>query len=59
MNDIKNTMINEAKNNFTKIYPCGNNKDLDDCFTTYENQIFFWFNTDDDSTHVISKSLSI
>jgi hypothetical protein len=59
MNEIKILMINEATDNYTSIYPCGNKKDLEECFTTHDNQIFFWFNTDDKSTHVISKSLNI
>jgi len=59
MNEIKLKMISEAAKNYHSIYPCGNNRDLEECFTMYEDQILFWFNTEDNSTHVISKSINM
>jgi len=58
MNELKIKMISEATKNFNTIYPCGNKMTFDDCFTTNEDQLLFWFNTEDQSTHVMTKSLN-
>ncbi len=57
MNEIKKTMISEAAQKHTSIYPCGNYLNLEDCFTTYEDQLMLWYNTEDKSTHVIIKAI--
>jgi hypothetical protein len=54
MNEIKYKLILEARDRFKKIYPCGNNKDLIDCFTRMGNLLVFWFNTEDKSTHLMT-----
>ena len=40
-----------------KIFPCGNSTSLNDCFTTAENRLYFWFNTEDKSTHIMFHTL--
>lgn len=54
MNDIKLTMIEKARQNYSRIFPCGLKADLAECFTVEANRIFFWFNTEDETTHVLS-----
>ncbi len=57
MNEIKYRMITEAIENYNSIFPSGNNASLEDCFSINGDQLFFWFNTEDQSTHLIVKSL--
>lgn len=57
MNEIKKTMISEAAQKHNLIYPCGKFSNLEDCFTTYEDQLMLWYNTEDKSTHVIIKTI--
>jgi hypothetical protein len=42
----------------SKIFPCGENGQLEDCFTIAENILFFWFNTEDNNTHVLGVTLT-
>lgn len=58
MNELKTNMIAEATNDYAVIFPCGNKVSFEECFTRNEDQLIFWFNTEDNSTHVITKSLS-
>jgi hypothetical protein len=53
MNAIKKTMIKKAKSRFKKVLPCGQRRNLDECFTVEKDKVLFWFNTEDESTHVI------
>jgi hypothetical protein len=53
MNTIKRTMIKKAKNRFKKILPCGRKRKFAECFTVEKDKVFFWFNTEDQSTHVL------
>jgi hypothetical protein len=54
MNELKNRLISKAQEIFIKIYPCGGKRDLTDCFTVIGNKLVFWFNTEDQSTHLLS-----
>ncbi len=54
MNDLERQMIRKAAKKHNKIYPCAQKQQLSDCFTRHENQVFFWYNTEDQSTHVIT-----
>jgi hypothetical protein len=58
MNELKKKMIRKAKQQYDQIYPCSAKKTLRDCFTVEEDQILFWFNTTDESTHVLSQDLA-
>ena len=58
MSNLKRSCIIQAKSEFGKIYPCGGNCTLDDCFTIYNKKLIFWFNTADKSTHCIELNLS-
>jgi hypothetical protein len=58
MNEQKQKMIRTAKQQYAAIYPCASKKNLGECFTFEENQIVFWFNTADSTTHVLTQKLS-
>ncbi len=50
-------MIKRAKDTFKHIAPCPTRENFDNCFTVEENNIYFWFNTEDQSTHVLSEKI--
>jgi len=54
LNDCEQRMIDEALKRHRKIYPCSDKTDLRQCFTRDEKHYLFWFNTEDNSTHVIT-----
>jgi hypothetical protein len=54
MNELKNIMISKAVAQYTDIYPVVTKHDLGECFTTEGNILVFWFNTADESTHVLT-----
>jgi len=58
MNELKHKMIRQAVERYSAIFPLMSRKDLRDCFTTEGNMLLFWFNTADESTHVLKVSLS-
>lgn len=47
-------MISKAVELYTNIYPVITKRDLGECFTTEGNVLVFWFNTADESTHVLT-----
>ena len=55
MNKTKLRLIKQAKQTYKQIYPCGARSNLSDCFTAIDDgrKIVFWFNTEDDNTHVL------
>lgn len=55
MNELKTKMIRKAEKLHKKIYPCAQKTQLEDCFTKGKDCIFLWYNTEDNSTHVISE----
>ncbi|MBN1129523.1 MAG: hypothetical protein JXA71_11080 [Chitinispirillaceae bacterium] len=58
MNEMKQTLINQAKREFKQIYPCSTKKKLRECFTVEGNQMIFWFNTEDETTHILMRELA-
>lgn len=54
MNELEQRMVLKAKKKHEKIFPCAHKQHFSDCFTRHENQVFFWYNTEDQSTHVIT-----
>ena len=57
MSDLKMSLIEKAFGQFVLIYPCRNAINIDDCFTVAGNRLYFWFNTEDNSTHILSVDL--
>lgn len=51
----KNALIEKARMKYKRIFPCGDKKSLSECFTKEEDELIFWFNTEDDSTRVVTK----
>ena len=54
MNTVKLTLIFLARKNYNNILPIPRLKDFKNCFTEDFGQVIFWFNTPDESTHLIS-----
>lgn len=54
-NRLKNKIIRKAIRKYGRIYPCGYNTKLDECFTWRGNAICFWFNIKDDTTHMLEE----
>lgn len=54
MGQIEQKLIKQATRKHKKIFPCAHKENLDECFTKDNGRIMFWFNTEDQSTHVIS-----
>ena len=57
MTNQKTRMIKKAEKRHKKIYPCAEKMHLEDCFTKNKDFVFFWYNTEDHSTHVITEAL--
>ena len=46
-------LIKKAVNKYKKIFPCGGKTSFSECFTKEsDNNLYFWFDTEDCSTHV-------
>ena len=54
MNTLKKNMIKTALERYKHIVPCATLPSLDESFTVEDEKVFFWFNTDDHSTHVVT-----
>ncbi|MFP4013536.1 MAG: hypothetical protein ACLFVQ_05585 [Chitinispirillaceae bacterium] len=57
MNELKNRIITQARERYEQIFPCSSKEDLAECFTTENETLMFWFNTEDKSTHLITACL--
>ena len=58
MSEEKIRLIQKAIDSHKKIFPCGSARLLDDCFTVTNDKLLFWFNTEDDSTHLLEEVLA-
>jgi hypothetical protein len=54
MNEIQRKMVTKAMEMYKEIRPCSTKRSWGECFTTEGNTIVFWFNTSDESTHVLT-----
>jgi len=57
MNDLKNDLKKEAEKKHGKIYPSGDKRNLDDCFTENDDTLMFWFNLENQSTKVLTRKI--
>lgn len=57
MSELKNIMISQAVEMYREIYPCTTKQKLGECFTTEGTMLMFWFNTTDESTHVLASQI--
>jgi hypothetical protein len=46
-------LIDRAINMYKIVLPCCDKFSLDECFTVWEDILIFWFNTNDNNTHVL------
>ena len=53
MSDLEQKLIQQATSMHKKIFPCAHKVNLTECFTKHEKRILFWYNTEDESTHVL------
>ncbi|MGM0443728.1 MAG: hypothetical protein ACQEQV_06025 [Fibrobacterota bacterium] len=58
MNETMTELIDMARKKYNSIKPCGGYNNLDECFTQEEGKLFFWFNTQDKSTHALCKEIT-
>lgn len=61
MIEIKERLIQRAKNKYNDICPVSGRKDLFDCFTVHDDVLFFWFNVKDENftTRMLSHELKL
>jgi hypothetical protein len=57
MNELKRVMFEQARKRYDSILPCAKADSWNDCFTVEGNKLLFWFNTEDQSTHLMSFDL--
>jgi hypothetical protein len=55
MKALKKNMIKKAMEQYKHIVPCSTTSSFKECFTIEGNRMYFWFNTRDRSTHVVSE----
>ena len=52
-------LIKKARSMYKKIYPVGGRETFNGCFTKYGEKLFLWFDTEDQSTHVVTDELLV
>ena len=57
MSKEKKKLVEKARSLYKRIFPCGKKVSFADCFTQDENMLFFWFDTEDHSTHMLVTEL--
>lgn len=57
MNQVKQELIESAINQYRRIFPCGNKVRIEEGFTVEGKELLFWFNTEDNSTHLLSREI--
>jgi hypothetical protein len=57
MNEIMEKMIQDAKTQYGPICLLPHRATFSECFTWSNNKLFFWFNTEDHSTHLIAEKV--
>ena len=58
MTDIEEKLITQARKMHKEIYPCPQRGSFERCFTKDSQRIYFWFNTEDQSTHVVTADVN-
>jgi hypothetical protein len=52
----KHKLIEKALNQYKMIKPCSCKSSLEECFTQTNDIQYLWFNTEDNSTRVVSEN---
>ena len=58
MSKLMQEMLDEANGRYNKIYPVGGRKQWSECFTEDMGFIILWFDTEDRSTHVVTRKVT-
>ncbi len=53
MSELQKKLFERAKERYHHIYPCSDRSEWHECFTVYGGMTLFWFNTEDESTHIL------
>jgi len=57
MGRLEKNLIKKAKNEYKKIFPCSHRRNLEECITRDHERVYSWFNTEDESTHVVTEKV--
>ena len=58
MTEQKERLIRRAYETHETVLPCSNRAELSECFSTMEDKLVLWFNTEDNSTHVLVEEVA-
>ena len=58
MNSLKQKLIRQAQKEYRSIAPCNAKGDFSESFTVEGEKVFFWFNTEDKSTHILTADVA-
>lgn len=53
MSALQKRLIEKARRAYKRIFPCTSRQSFEECFTTFGTKCLFWFNTSDNSTHMV------
>jgi len=53
MTELELRLVGQAEAIHEKIFPCPTRKEFDQCFTRDRGKLCFWYNTEDQSTHLL------
>lgn len=59
MSDEQRRLIVKALAKYGAIYPCFGKSGFDECFTAEFGILIFWFNSTDNSTHVVTEGMPV
>lgn len=57
VDEMRQKLMNNALEQYSRIFPCAD-KPFSECFTVDHNRLLFWFNTEDETTHVLTTELN-
>ena len=53
MSKYEKILLKKAFKSHNRIFPCGAKASFSECFTIIDENLIFWFNTLDGSTHIV------
>ncbi len=57
MTELETKLLGQAAAMHDKIFPCTATNEFEQCFTRDEGKLCFWYNTADQSTHMVVADL--
>jgi len=58
MGEKHERLIQKAIEKHERIRPCADKSEFRECFSVFGNKLIFWYNTEDDSTHVLMEEMA-